>query len=256
MFLWCAYNQRFAPIQGSTQPLDSDAVPTNINHHYKDHSSNHDIDIHNNEIMSSSSSSYSYTYLKRHLTSIPSTHNITYTTHWTQTGYKGISLRLNPFGTILYITIILTLLGLQGILAMLVFFYYMQQRDIFPNQTLIFTSDIQVLTVFRIAWGVAFALSFLLLWPMSIRSLFYRRCTLQHATLVAIYTPMEEEEEEKEKKTIETEDIFNHNTATATINHHRYKQSKDDSINYPTLKRTRLFVTLLYQSFYSFTGQS
>lgn len=185
MFIWCAFNQRFFPVPGSTRPLLSDQ------HH------------HTQQIDNTAS-------LK-----LPS---------WTQTGYKGMTWIRNPLGTFLYTAIIITLMGLQAILAIMTFFYYIEQGAIFSYKSSIFKSDVQVLTIFEIAWGVAFALTFFLKWPTSIQSIFYRRCLLREATYVAVYTPNEE---------------------TNTLG------SKDDSSAYPKLKWTQSFMSTFYRGFFS-----
>jgi len=155
MFIWCAFNQRWSSVSGSTQPLcpmtqDTNDVTTNI--------------------------------------SSPG---------WTQTGYVGGStfrgIIKNPMGMLLYYSMMLNLMGLNLILAILTYWYYQRPTSSITGKKTIFQDDVNLLQAFEITWIVAFGLTFIIKWPPSILSLYLRRCILEQATHVAIYTPLEEE---------------------------------------------------------------
>lgn len=109
------------------------------------------------------------------------------TTGWnvTQTGY-----RTSFVGTFIYAIVVITLIGFQCVMITLTIYYYVQQEAI-EWTPMIFEDEIQVQTVFQITWWVAFIYTLLLKWPISVRSLFYRRSTLVNATHVAVISPMQ-----------------------------------------------------------------
>ena len=154
MFAWCAFNQRRSPVPGSTQPLWPE--------------------IQTQEDTSTTTTTSS-------MNTVPP---------WTQTGYIGFHRR-NPIGSCLYLATMINLLGLQIFLALMTFWYYVQQ-DRIPAKK-VFESETQICKIFEIIWVLAFALTFMLKWPVSIQSLFYRRAYLKYATHVAVYTPLEVE---------------------------------------------------------------
>ena len=87
---------------------------------------------------------------------------------WTQTGYIGFH-RQNIIGSCLYLATMINLLGLQIFLALMTFWDYVQQ-DRIPAKK-VFESETQICEIFEI---IAFALTFMLKWPVLIQSLFYR----------------------------------------------------------------------------------
>lgn len=175
MFLWCAYNQRWCPIPESTQPL----CPTSeyASHHHLPHETS----------MSDSPTT----------TTTSTVTNSTTNHSWTQTGYKGgltfHGIFTNPIGMFLYYCMMLNLLSLNFILAILTYWYYKRPISPITGKKEIFQDDVNLLQAFEITWIVAFGLTFLVKWPPSILSLYLRRCLLEQATHVAIYTPREEE---------------------------------------------------------------
>lgn len=132
---WCSYNQRWAPVHGSTKQLL-----------YPEESS---IGI------------------------------------WFQTAYRE-----EIFGTFIYISTMLTIFGLQALLAVLTVLYYVQQGAITRWQP-VFEDEKQVLLAFEITWTVGLVWTFMFKWPHSVQSLFYRRCTFKDAAHVAIFAPPE-----------------------------------------------------------------
>lgn len=113
-------------------------------------------------------------------------------TSWTQTGYQGFGSVTSIIGLFLYLLTMITLFGYQILLGLLTIFYYIQQEAIAWFSP-VFEDEVQVLKVHEITWGVAFFYTILLKWPTSIRSVFYRRCTLGDATHVAVMTPKAKE---------------------------------------------------------------
>lgn len=102
---------------------------------------------------------------------------------WTQTGYKA-----HWFGRVVHALVNLTFVGIQFLLFLLTIFYYMQQEAI-TRWAPVFLDEVQVLMAFEIVWMVSFPWCFAFKFPASVRSLFLRRCNLEHATHVAVVAP-------------------------------------------------------------------
>ena len=100
-----------------------------------------------------------------------------------QVGYKDHLL-----GTILYVLTCLTLAGWVAALAFLTIQYYTLEESIYLSKRKAhFADEVMLLKTFIIVWSVGFTWCFALKWPSSIRSLFYRRCSLDQATVVALF---------------------------------------------------------------------
>lgn len=98
---WCAFNQRFSPVEGSTQSLELSFTTSG-----------------------DKNSSQGF-----------------------QTGYQ-----LHPVGRCINFVTVMTLLGIQAVLAFLTIQYYVQQ-ELITSLRVIFEDEIQVLIAFEIAWG-------------------------------------------------------------------------------------------------------
>lgn len=133
--LWCRYNQRFRPVDGSTKPLKEAE-----------------------EFVAAENDSFAST--------------------WTQTAYCG-----NFVGTFIYILVLISLLGIQVLLAVLTIFYYKHDVQSSPSE------EELILKGFIVTWMLGFFWSFALKWPCSIHSLFLRRCLHGQASFVAVYAP-------------------------------------------------------------------
>ena len=100
-----------------------------------------------------------------------------------QVGYKHHWL-----GTIMYCLTVLTFSGWVVVLAFLTIQYYALDGNIYVSKRKVhFSDEEQLLKTFIIAWSVGFSWCFALKWPASIQSLFYRRCSLDQATVVALF---------------------------------------------------------------------
>jgi hypothetical protein len=114
--------------------------------------------------------------------------------YWTQTGYMGgYSFRgffKNPIGMTLYYHLMIMILGLHVILGILTVWYYGLILEL-PSMKYHFEDDVNVLQAFELTWVVAFPISFLLKWPPSILSLYFRRSLLKYATHVAVFSPVD-----------------------------------------------------------------
>lgn len=131
---WCAFNQRFSPVEGSTQSLELSFTTSG-----------------------DKNSSQGF-----------------------QTGYQ-----LHPVGRCINFVTVMTLLGIQAVLAFLTIEYYVQQ-ELITSLRVIFEDEIQVLIAFEIAWAIGVVWTFALKFPYSIKSVHLRRCVLGAATHVAI----------------------------------------------------------------------
>jgi len=131
--LWCAYNQRFRPVDGSTKTLkEVEELGYNQNHNAN--------------------------------------------STWTQTAYCGSFV-----GTLIYIIVLISLFGIQVMLAVLTLLYY--NHDVQASSS----EQELILKAFIVTWMLGFLWSFVLKWPSSIHSLFLRRCLHSCATFVAVY---------------------------------------------------------------------
>lgn len=113
---WSAFNQRLFPVAGSTKPLVSSSESTEESLMMKDMKEAEESAVGN----------------------IP----ISY-----QTGYT-----IHPIGWLIATCVIITLVGIQALLAFLTIQYYVNQQLI-KNLKLFFESDVQALTVFIIVWS-------------------------------------------------------------------------------------------------------
>jgi predicted P-type ATPase len=92
-------------------------------------------------------------------------------TKMTVTGYQK-----NIFGTLLFLSVVLTLVGFHlVILAFAISSYYENQEE--------------SLRVFEVVWSIGFAWTLLFKWPYSIGSIFYKRCRMHVADTVCIFSP-------------------------------------------------------------------
>lgn len=113
-------------------------------------------------------------------------------THCSQTGYRSV-----PIGTVLYVAVVATMLGLQIVILLLTMAYYfiLDRDDIkedTPHMSLAwspFQDAPQALEVFIIAWAIAFVWVVLFKRPQSIFAAFLRRSALEDAGYVAIFIP-------------------------------------------------------------------
>ena len=104
-----------------------------------------------------------------------------------QVGYK-----LHWLGTILYFLTIATFAGWIMLLAFLTIQYYaLDESPYLSRRKVHFSDEEQLLKTYIIVWSVGFCWCFALKWPTSIHSLFWRRCTLDQATVVALFQQRE-----------------------------------------------------------------
>ena len=144
---WCAYNQRFSPVPGSTQELHLDLVEES--------------DESNGKPKPSQATSNRIAW---------------------QTGYKR-----HPIGMVLHLFTILTILTIFALLMWLILQYYVQQEAIaWSWTTMRFEDETQVLLCFILVWMYGIIFMFALKFPYSIHSIHLRRCPLQEAQFVAI----------------------------------------------------------------------
>jgi hypothetical protein len=102
---------------------------------------------------------------------------------WTQTAY-----RTGLVGNSIYALVCITFIGYQVLLATLTVLYYVQQEMItFWNP--VFEDEEQALLAFIIVWMIGIVWHFVLKWPVSVRSLFLRRCVFEDATHIAVCAP-------------------------------------------------------------------
>lgn len=102
-----------------------------------------------------------------------------------------------PLGYFLYISCVLTMLGLQIVLLLLVIAYYfiLNRADIEEDTPNInkgwspFVDPSQALYAFEIAWAVGFVWVLIFKRPISLHSSFLRRCSLKDASYVAVFIP-------------------------------------------------------------------
>ena len=92
-----------------------------------------------------------------------------------QRGYK-----MNLIGTILYVFTIFTFFGWYILLAITTSLAY--QDDENDEDTIL-----MALQTFCFIYNIGFIWNLMLYWPYSIKSIFYRRCKLSEATIVAVY---------------------------------------------------------------------
>lgn len=142
--LWCAYNQRFRPVDGSTKTL-------------------------------------------REVEELGNDQSYNRSSTWTQTSYCG-----SIVGTFIYIIVLISLLGIQIMLAVLTWWYYNNESS--NEQELI-------LKAFIVTWMLGFIWSFVLKWPSSIHSLFLRRCLHRSASFVAVYAPTQSTDGKQQRGT-------------------------------------------------------
>ncbi|KAL3816680.1 hypothetical protein ACHAXA_003870 [Cyclostephanos tholiformis] len=157
MLIWCAWNERWAPISGSTVPLERAKFLE--------------------DILQGSSTSRKVRSSQgalRRMKSMQSSHSDDSTANevpLTQTGYKTTIV-----GLVLYYLIVLAHVIIQFLLFALSVEYYVQQESImwsiFGSQ--VFFDEVQVLMAFEIVWMVGFVWCFFLKFPESIYSLFLR----------------------------------------------------------------------------------
>lgn len=109
-----------------------------------------------------------------------------------QTGYE-----FNYIGAFLYVNVMLTAVGFQIVLIVLTVSYYYTDKGlvnwISPNQD-------QSLVLFEATWHIA---SFWMLWvifPYNLRIQYMRRCALETATVVEVWSPLEEQLLQKEAR--------------------------------------------------------
>jgi len=91
-----------------------------------------------------------------------------------QTGFKHHWL-----GVVLHVCTLLTVVGWFGLLAGTTYLYYKYNAD---EENLIMS-----LKAFCLAWNLGLLWNFILKWPLSIESIFLRRCSLEEATQVVVY---------------------------------------------------------------------
>jgi hypothetical protein len=145
--LWCAYNQRFRPVDGSTKTLkEVEELGYNQNHNAN--------------------------------------------STWTQTAYCGSFV-----GTLIYIIVLISLFGIQVMLAVLTLLYY--NHDVQASSS----EQELILKAFIVTWMLGFLWSFVLKWPSSIHSLFLRRCLHSCATFVAVYAPTQSTDAKQQRGT-------------------------------------------------------
>ena len=96
-----------------------------------------------------------------------------------QTGYKR-----NPVGLVLYWWTMVTYVGWMFLLAG-VSYVYMDNLDDDAN-------TVFILKAWAVVWNIGLFWSFVLKWPLSIKSLFLRRCPLAEATEVSVYHEIEQ----------------------------------------------------------------
>eukprot|EP00808_Paulinella_micropora_P010657 g65228.t1 len=104
----------------------------------------------------------------------------------TQTGYRKSYL-----GSLLYFSVMSTLLGLQVLLILLCISYYALENDILGGEFLL-GDETQALFVFQCTWTLLAVWWVLMKWPTSVHSLFLRRCPLSEADYVAVFTEQTE----------------------------------------------------------------
>ena len=200
MLLWCAWNQRWGGVQGSSTRLECAAATTTNNIEasattFKKLKSS-SVEAEKTERKSSGTASETESKDNHDAVVAVSIKTSSATqTHlpWTQTGYKSTIV-----GTFLYALIVLTHLIIQFLLLFLTIEYYVQQEatglglsNLGPPMWHNFEDDKQVLKAFEIAWMVGFVWCFFLKYPASIRSLFLRRCVPEEATYVAVSAPVQ-----------------------------------------------------------------
>eukprot|EP00808_Paulinella_micropora_P005342 g17619.t1 len=105
---------------------------------------------------------------------------------WTQTGY-----RTSWIGQVLYFSVIATAVGFQVLLTLLCLMYYAMSDGILGGE-FYFKDQTQSLAVFEVVWSICAVWWLFLKWPSSIYSLFLRRCPLNEAEYVAVFTQKEE----------------------------------------------------------------
>jgi hypothetical protein len=105
----------------------------------------------------------------------------------TQTGYKRTFA-----GTIVYIFVLLTLIGIQLLLFVLVMLFYIQSGAV-TRWDPVFASVEEVNKAFILAWMVGFpwTMAFCFI-PTGVYTLFLRRCPIGSASFVAISSPSEQ----------------------------------------------------------------
>eukprot|EP00808_Paulinella_micropora_P026704 g73567.t1 len=105
---------------------------------------------------------------------------------WTQTGYRA-----SWIGDVLYLLVMLTTVGFQVLLLLLVLMYYAMADGILEGE-FYFKDQKQALAVFEVVWSICVVWWVFLKWPTSVYSLFLRRCPLNEAEYVAVFTEKEE----------------------------------------------------------------
>jgi hypothetical protein len=103
---------------------------------------------------------------------------------WTQTGYRDHWL-----GSLLYGLVVITFIGIQCLLFLLTIFYYMQQGAI-TRWAPVFQDEAQILLAFEVVWMVGITWCFCFQYPISVRTLLLRKCTIASATYVAVAAPL------------------------------------------------------------------
>jgi hypothetical protein len=105
---------------------------------------------------------------------------------WTQTGYK-----IELLGSILETLVQLSFALIQFLLLLTTLFYYMQQEAI-TRWKPVFKDDVQALSAFIIVWMVGIVWCFAFRYPSTgVQSLFFRRCKLSEAAIVAVVAPIQ-----------------------------------------------------------------
>ncbi|KAL3775476.1 hypothetical protein ACHAW5_005527 [Stephanodiscus triporus] len=195
MLIWCAWNQRWAPIPGSTVPLECAKVGEAGDGGSATMGAKKRSDMMDKEVVEMSAVAAGQSSAK------PSSRLITYNDgeEWTQTGYRSTVV-----GMTLYSSVILVHVIIQFLLLALSVEYYVQQEaitwSIFGSQ--VFFDEVQVLLAFEITWMVGFVWCFFLKFPASIHSLFLRRCVLEDAHYVAVSATTQSFETHYENKLV------------------------------------------------------
>jgi len=104
----------------------------------------------------------------------------------TQTAYRN-----DLVGIGCYSLVMITLIGFQVLIGIIIILYYHTQEVMTRWERLIFEDEVQSLIAFELAWCTGFAFTFALKWPHSVYSLFLRRCTFARTSHVCVLAPVD-----------------------------------------------------------------
>jgi E1-E2 ATPase/Cation transporter/ATPase, N-terminus len=154
--IWCAYNQRWSPVPGSTKPLQHVAVAADNNNNNNNNNNSRNDMMHGTRV----AAVCQHSGYQRH----------------------GIGLLLH------YLTL-LTFCGWNALLCWLSIQYYaMDGNEYVSKRNVVIEDEEQLLKTYIITWSVGLVWCLVMLkWPHSVRSVFLRRCRLSQASFVAVY---------------------------------------------------------------------